>query len=425
MKCKICEKEFQSRNKYYTHIREKHTLFNTEIRNCTICKNEFNSCTSPSKIVLKCEECIEKYNKYVLNSIIVKNNKRFIITENEDIEVCKDCDNIVTKNYKCYFHNNFKKFIKINETNIYISKKAEIYNKYGKEISKRIQNGYYVININKKQHYLHRILAQIFIKNPNNYKIVNHKDGNKLNYNLKNLEWCTHSQNIKHSHDELGNKASRKVICISDNIEYNSIRKASKATGYSVKIISNSCRNLYKEKKPLFRYKDIIEKVEINDNNEEYKIIPGFNNYEITKSGIVRNKSTKKILIGYKTEYISFTLVGTNDKNKKELVHRLVSKTYLENINNYEIVNHKDGNKLNNNVDNLEWCSRSYNVRHAIENGLIKTKKVNQLDKYKNVLNIFNSLKEAGEKTNTNKSNISKVCNNKIKTANGYYWEFC
>lgn len=422
--CKTCKKEFKSKNKYFTHIREKHTLFNTEKRKCSLCKNEFNSCVSPSKIILKCEECRDIYGRYALNSIIVKNNKRFVIKENSELEICKECDNIVYKNSKCYFHTNFKKFTKINTSDTYISKKGEIYNKYGKQFSKRVQNNYYVVNINRKQHYLHRLLAQLFIENPNNYKIVNHKDGNKLNYNLKNLEWCTHSQNTKHSHDELESKASRKVIYIVTNTEYNSIRKTSKETGVSIKIISKSCRNIYKKKIPLFRYKDIIEKIEINDNNEEYKIIPGFNNYEITKLGIVRNISTKQKLIGYKNDYISVTLVN-DKKNKKELIHRLVAKTYLDNPYNYEIVNHKDSNKLNNNVDNLEWCTKSDNVKHAIENGLIKTKKVKQLDKNNNLLNTFNSVKEASEKTNTDKTNISKVCNNKSKTANGFYWEFC
>jgi hypothetical protein len=80
---------------------------------------------------------------------------------------------------------------------------------------------------------------------------------------------------------------------------------------------------------------------------------------------------------------------------------------------------------LDNNVDNLEWCSRSDNVKHALENGLIKTKRVKQLDKNNSILNIFNSVKEASEKTNTEKTNISKVCNNKIKTANGFFWKFC
>ena len=75
MKCANCKKEFQSKNKYYTHIREKHTFFNTEKKNCTICKNEFNSCVSPSKTIIKCENCRDKYKYYSLNSIIVKNNK--------------------------------------------------------------------------------------------------------------------------------------------------------------------------------------------------------------------------------------------------------------------------------------------------------------------------------------------------------------
>ena len=186
MKCEECNKDFESRNKYYTHIREKHTFYNTEKKNCTICKKEFNSCVSPSKNVIKCEECRGTYIRYVLNSIIIKHDKRFMIKEHEDIEICKVCDNIVYKNSNCYFHYNFKNFVKYKNSNVYISKNGEIYNEYGKELLKRIKNEYYVINISRKQYYLHRILAELFIKNPNDYKIVNHKDGNKLNYNLEN-----------------------------------------------------------------------------------------------------------------------------------------------------------------------------------------------------------------------------------------------
>lgn len=74
-------------------------------------KNEFNSCVAPTRTLIKCEDCRDKYRYYSLNSIIVKNNKRFIIKENDEIEICKECDNIVTKNSKCYFHNNFKKLL--------------------------------------------------------------------------------------------------------------------------------------------------------------------------------------------------------------------------------------------------------------------------------------------------------------------------
>ena len=82
--------------------------------------------------------------------------------------------------------------------------------------------------------------------------------------------------------------------------------------------------------------------------------------YELSNFGNIRNKynhvrkSLSKISSGYLR--VSFS------KNKVYLVHRLVAKYFLiKSINNYNIVNHKDENKLNNRVDNLEWCDYSYN----------------------------------------------------------------
>ena len=57
--------------------------------------------------------------------------------------------------------------------------------------------------------------------------------------------------------------------------------------------------------------------------------------------------------------------------DKSVLLHRLVASTFIPNPNNYPEVNHKDGNKLNNSVDNLEWCTRSMNMKHAYEHGFL------------------------------------------------------
>jgi hypothetical protein len=61
---------------------------------------------------------------------------------------------------------------------------------------------------------------------------------------------------------------------------------------------------------------------------------------------------------------------------KKYLVHRLVAETYLENPKGFEFVNHKDGNKQNNSVDNLEWVTRSENMLHAHQTGLIEKRRL-------------------------------------------------
>lgn len=68
--------------------------------------------------------------------------------------------------------------------------------------------------------------------------------------------------------------------------------------------------------------------------------------------------------------YYAITL-NKNNKQKRFCIHRLVALAFLENPKNKEEVNHKDGNKLNNCVDNLEWCTKSENTLHAYKIGLM------------------------------------------------------
>ena len=71
---------------------------------------------------------------------------------------------------------------------------------------------------------------------------------------------------------------------------------------------------------------------------------------------------------GYK-----FVAAGSKDGQKTISVHRLVAELFIPNPNNYPVVNHLDGNKLNNRADNLEWTTQLENNRHAIETGLVKS----------------------------------------------------
>ena len=89
--------------------------------------------------------------------------------------------------------------------------------------------------------------------------------------------------------------------------------------------------------------------------------------YEITKDGEVINKHTGKTLKPQKNGK-GYLRVGIG--KKLFFVHRLVAEKYVPNPNNMPQVNHKDGNKLNNCVDNLEWVSNQQNRDHAMNNGL-------------------------------------------------------
>jgi len=73
-------------------------------------------------------------------------------------------------------------------------------------------------------------------------------------------------------------------------------------------------------------------------------------------------------------KYLTVTLYGANRKPKQFLLHRLIAETFVPNPENKKEVNHKDGNKLNNSLNNLEWCTRSENATHMVKNGLCNFK---------------------------------------------------
>lgn len=122
-----------------------------------------------------------------------------------------------------------------------------------------------------------------------------------------------------------------------------------------------------------------------------------------------------------------------NSKCIVKQVHRLVAIAFIPNIENKPEVNHIDGNKQNNNINNLEWCTRTENERHAYKTGLKKSrygkdnknsKPVIQYDLNMNIIAEYVGAREAGRKTGYNQSNITKCCNGKVKTAGGYIWRY-
>lgn len=99
--------------------------------------------------------------------------------------------------------------------------------------------------------------------------------------------------------------------------------------------------------------------------------------YEVSNFGEIRNSKTKKVRKqninrgGYCYVVVS---VGSRSCKKLWRVHKAVAETFIPNTDNKPIVNHMDGNKLNNHVDNLEWCTNQENIIHASECGLLKSR---------------------------------------------------
>lgn len=107
-----------------------------------------------------------------------------------------------------------------------------------------------------------------------------------------------------------------------------------------------------------------------------------------------------------------------NNKMKAKLIHRLVAKTFIDNPNNYSYINHIDKNKSNNTVNNLEWCTQSYNVIYS------KGRKVNQYDKNNNFIKTWNSIADVKRLLNIDSSLIIRCCKGIKKSAGGFKWEY-
>lgn len=125
--------------------------------------------------------------------------------------------------------------------------------------------------------------------------------------------------------------------------------------------------------------------------------------------------------MGYK--YIGLT---KNLIRKYYKVHRLVALTFIPNPNNYPCVNHKDENKVNNIVDNLEWCTHRYNANYGTskERSIEKQmKKVFQYNKNGELIKIFSSTKAVIE-DGFKQSSVSQCCNGKILTHKNYIWSY-
>lgn len=154
-----------------------------------------------------------------------------------------------------------------------------------------------------------------------------------------------------------------------------------------------------------------------------WKPIEGFTNYEVSDEGYVRNTHTGRIL---KQSIVGgYAKVDLYQKGKRTnmKVHRLVAKAFIPNPENKATVNHKDENKLNNNVSNLEWMTQKENSNYGTRNQRITQKKSKRV-KCIETDTIYNSLKEAAAALGISMTSISQNCHGKQKTAGGYHWKF-
>ncbi len=269
-----------------------------------------------------------------------------------------------------------------NYTNYYIYDNGDVLNIKTEKILKGSigENGYKYYRLsengNKKMYYAHRLVAEAFLENLNNLPVVNHKDGNKLNNNVNNLEWVTYTENIAHAHSN----------------------------------------ELIQKRKKFNYYKEDLE-------NEQWKKIFNYH-YSISSYGRIRNDETLLLLSPSLTSGYQKVRLSSNGVVKDFQVHYLVYCIFneIDSIPKGYIIDHIDANKTNNKLENLRLLSLSENVRMAyyIQKVNSNCKKVRQMDLQGNYIKDFPSCAEAARQLNLDSSTISKVCRGKNKSHGGY-----
>lgn len=168
------------------------------------------------------------------------------------------------------------------------------------------------------------------------------------------------------------------------------------------------------------------------------KIYLGYEGYyQVSNFGRIKSLKFRNGIIQKSKERImqptnngkGYQIIGLrkpSQKKKNFYVHRLVAIAFIDNPNNYNIINHKDYNRANNNVDNLEWCTQSYNARYSLIHRLyINCKPVAKISPASNmIIETYKSIQQASNENNVSTTYISYCCKGKYKTAKGYIWEF-
>ena len=182
-----------------------------------------------------------------------------------------------------------------------------------------------------------------------------------------------------------------------------------------------------------------MKQIELFNDIEIWKDVVGYPNYEVSNMGQVRSKERIIEQKGHKKNYTRImksrllkqrkqncgyhiVWLSNNGKSEAKTVHRLVANAFLGGNHERMEVNHKNGDKSDNRVVNLEWCTRSENLVHAY-NKLNRARHWTKRVMCVETGEVFNSIVEASKKTNIGTGSISQVINGRNKTGGGYTWQ--
>jgi len=307
-----------------------------------------------------------------------------------------------------------------------VSNKGRIRNKDTKTLLKLNTTDYVWVTLGKDSKIVHRLVAFAFITNPDPIlkKYVNHIDGDTENNCIENLEWVTHSENMKHAY-ATGLRSYKHKGTIINQInpntneiikEWNSIKDVSEFLNISPCVTSRIIKQ--NEEKNGFRWE---ARIATDLEGEYWKPVKDYEKYLVSNLG--RMKDEYDILTI--TSDVTYKRVRINGDQYQ--LHRIIAETFIANPYDFPVVNHIDGDKYNNNIDNLEWVTYRDNNIHAIETGLRKSHKSQKINQYSldgKFIRIYNSIREAERSLNISKSGIIKVLKGISHSSGGFIWKY-
>lgn len=163
---------------------------------------------------------------------------------------------------------------------------------------------------------------------------------------------------------------------------------------------------------------------------ESWKPIKGFEDrYTVSDTGLVFSKLSGRLLTPKVDRYgYEVVALSRNRKMWHATVHRLVAMTFIPNPHSLPCVNHKDENKRNNRVDNLEWVTVKENDNYGTRNQRMaeskKKRPIAQYDMSMNLIRIHPGVKDAHRNTGVNRNSIRDVCQKRRSSAGGYIWGY-
>lgn len=244
-------------------------------------------------------------------------------------------------------------------------------------LSFHLSSGYYAISLYKgdsKSHLsrIHRLVAEAFVEGMAPGLYVNHKNGKKLDNRADNLEWVTPSKNMQEYNKNTVLKRTGVKQILDEKViaEFPSIREAARQTGTNHSSISWVLGHQIKKTTKaadgqLYGWERIEVFKKIKQPKEAGKIA-GFQDYLITNDGRVYSKRSTIFLKQNTTGDGYRSVCLTNEDEKRSfMVHVLVAAAFLEKTPGKDQVNHKNRQKDDNRLENLEYVSASENAQHA------------------------------------------------------------